>query len=276
MPRSIERLTAIKKISMIKMKTLVLFAMITAAFSSCVAHQDLITFRDASFTNEETETIENATQLRIQPDDLIRISVHSVDEEAAAPFNIDAPMTQFQAINGGSLELFSGYLVDREGFIDFPLLGKVEVEGLTLEDVKANISDSLETYIKAPVVNARYLNFKVVVLGEVNNPGMVRLTNSRVTILEAIGQAGDLGLYADRQDIVVVREMGGKRSYARVNLYDDSIFDSPFFYLQQNDVVYVKPLRAKTAAVADPAQRVVSYGTAAISLVALVLTLLLR
>lgn len=250
--------------------------MITAAFSSCVAHQDLITFRDASFTNEETETIENATQLRIQPDDLIRISVHSVDEEAAAPFNIDAPMTQFQAINGGSLELFSGYLVDREGFIDFPLLGKVEVEGLTLEDVKANISDSLETYIKAPVVNARYLNFKVVVLGEVNNPGMVRLTNSRVTILEAIGQAGDLGLYADRQDIVVVREMGGKRSYARVNLYDDSIFDSPFFYLQQNDVVYVKPLRAKTAAVADPAQRVVSYGTAAISLVALVLTLLLR
>lgn len=245
------------------------------AFSSCVSHKDLVSFGEAELPADAPQKIENALVITIQPNDLLRITVNSISPEAAAPFNIEPPTGGQGANNAGpeAIDLFKGYLVDDRGFIDFPLLGQIEVAGLTLETVRNQLRDRLKTYLKDPVVGARFLNFRVTVLGEVARPGVVRLTNPRVTLLDALGYAGDLSNYADRSDILVVRELGDQRMYHHFDLRTENPFNSDFFYLKQNDVVYVKPTRAKTAAIADPGQRLVNYGTAALSVATLLIAL---
>ena len=246
--------------------------------SSCISHKELVNFRDADLVAASPEEIVNAINLTIQPEDLLRIDVNSIVDGAAEVFN--PPLTQGNAQmnqqgQGGNylLELFSGYLVDNEGYLELPVLGRVYVEGLTLEEAKANITRELRTYLKDPVVSMRYLNLKVTVMGEVNLPGVQRVSNKRVTLLEAIGMAGDLTDYANRTNVTVIREEDGIRTYARLNLQSDEIFTSPYFYLQQNDVIYVEPNDAKVATVADPAQRIISYASAGLSLVTLIIAL---
>ena len=253
---------------------------LAVSLSSCVSHQELVNFNQAQLPYGSPENILNAMELKIQPEDLLRITVHSFDPLAAAPFNIEPEGQQnLQMVNqqgqGGSnsLELFMGYFVDQEGFIDFPVLGRIEVAGLTLEQAKFKIYELLRPYLKDAVVNMRFLNFKVTVLGEVNAPGTVRLTNKRVTLLEAIGMAGDLSDYANRTNVLVIREREGSRQYARLDLQSAEIFTSPYFYLQQNDVVYVEPIRARVATVADPAQRIISYASAGLSVITLIIAL---
>lgn len=251
--------------------------LISTIFSSCVSHSELMNFNAESFPQNTAEDILNATQLRIQPEDLLRITVHSYDEDAAAPYNIEQGGQQGGQMNNlqtpGSLELFMGYFVDQEGAIDFPSLGRIKVQGLTLEEAKFKILDLLEPFLNDAVVNIRFLNFKVSVFGEVNLPGMIRLTNKRVTLLEVLSMAGDITDYGNRKNVLIVRERSGQRLYARLDLQSPEIFSSPYFYLQQNDVIYVEPLQVKTALIADPAQRFISYGSAAFSLVALIITL---
>ena len=250
-------------------------------FSSCVSHKELVNFNDPSLAVDKTEEIVNAMNLTIQPEDLIRIQVSSFDPEAALPFNLEPQGQQnlmqqlAQSGDGGNyqLELFSGYLVDQDGFIDFPVLGRIQVNGLTLEETKAKIVESLKTYINDPVVNIRFLNLKITVLGEVNSPGTIRLSNKRVTVLEAIGLAGDLTLYANRNNILVIREENGKRTSTRLDLQKPEIFNSPYFYLQQNDLIYVEPTKVRIATVADPVQRFISYTTGLISIVSLIIAL---
>ncbi|HMO39139.1 MAG TPA: polysaccharide biosynthesis/export family protein [Saprospiraceae bacterium] len=258
-----------------------LLCLLLSSLSSCVTHQQLLNFQGEELPLNQPEDILNAVNLRIQPEDLLRITVHSYDEEAAAPFNIEGTeqgggnrmMMGGGGQNSQGLELFMGYFVDREGMIDFPVLGRVPVAGLTLEEAKFKLLDMLQTYLKDAVVNMRFLNFKVTVLGEVNLPGTVRLTNKRVTVLEALGMAGDLTPYANRANILIIREHEGKRVYERLNLQDNSVFVSPYFYLMQNDVVYIEPLRARTATTADLFQRIIAYTSAGLSVLTLVLTL---
>ena len=252
-----------------------LFALlITGLITSCVSHEELINFNQEELPYNVAQAISNDLSIVVESDDLLRITVSSIDPEAAAPFNMEAGMTSGMGqMNAQTLELFRGYLVDREGNIDFPLLGVLKVEGKTLEDVKRMVQDQLGKYLRDPVVTARYLNFKVTVLGEVNAPGIVKLTNSRVSVLDALGYAGDLTDYADRNQVIVIREDQKERSYNRLDLQRNDIFESPFFYLKQNDVVYVRPIRARTATVADPGQRLVSYGSALISVVTLIIAI---
>ena len=255
----------------------ILYLLPLFCLTSCVSHGELISFNQTDLPASSPEDIVNAMNIRIQPEDLLRITVHSLDPLSAAPFNIEQE-GQNRQLGGGNqgsqqLELFTGYFVDQNGFIDFPVLGPIAVEGKTLEETKVMLVERLQRYLKDPVVNIRYLNFKVTVLGEVYAPGTLRLTNKRVTLLEALGMAGDLTVYAQRKNVLVIREMDGVRSYARLNLQSDEIFTSPYFYLQQNDVIYVEPLRARVATVADPAQRIISYSSAALSLVTLIIAL---
>ena len=260
-----------------------LFAYILAASlviscaSSCISHKELVNFRDAQLSGDMPEAITNATNLTIQPEDLLRIDINSLDPLAGEVFNPEGAgqggQQMGQQAQGGNytLELFTGYLVDQEGNVELPVLGSVPVVGLTLEEAKSRITEMLTTYLKDPVVSMRFLNLKVTILGEVYNPGIQRLSNKRVTILEAIGMAGDLTDYANRGDIIVLREEEGLRTYGHLNLQDDDIFSSAYFYLQQNDVIYVQPNQAKVATVADPAQRIISYASAALSLVTLII-----
>lgn len=262
---------------------LICSAVLALVFSSCVQHRQLINFNEADLPEDTPEQIVNAMNLTIQPEDLLRIDVNSFDPIAAAPFNLDpvgqqGQQQQSQLLNqstGGNYgpELFMGYFVDQDGFIDFPVLGKLKVEGLTIEEAKGEIYELLQEYLKDPVVNMRFLNLKVTILGEVNRPGVQRLSNKRITILEAIGMAGDLSDYANRNNVLVIREEEGRRTYTRLDLQSAKIFTSPYFYMQQNDVIYVEPIQARIATVADPAQRIISYTTAGLSLISLIIAL---
>ncbi len=262
------------------LKHLIYASLLLTSLSSCVPHSELINFNEANLPEDQPEAIVNAMNLTIQPEDLLRITGHSYDPLAAAPFNVEpAGQQNMQGIGQGgtggnyTLELFMGYLVDQEGYIDFPVLGRIEVEGLTIEEAKLRIYELLQTYLKDPVVNMRYLNLKITILGEVQLPGVQRLSNKRVTLLEAIGMAGDLTDYANRSNILVIREEEGRRTYTRLDLQSAEIFTSPYFYLQQNDVIYVEPIQARVATVADPAQRIISYASAGLSIITLIIAL---
>lgn len=258
----------------------------TVLLSSCVQHRQLINFNEADLPEDTPEQIVNAMNLTIQPEDLLRIDVHSIDPLAAAPFNPGSgpdgqrPQNNMQMMGGQGgqggnymLELFQGYLVDQNGYIDFPVLGQLKVEGLTIEEAKGQIYKLLQEYLKDPVVEMRFLNLKITILGEVNGPGVQRLSNKRVTLLEALGMAGDLSDYANRNNVLVIREEEGRRTYTRLDLQSAEIFTSPYFYMQQNDVIYVEPIQARIATVADPAQRIISYTTAGLSLISLIIAL---
>jgi len=262
-------------------KTILYFLLLAFSLSSCVTYDPLISFEEGVPTSS-TEEILNQMELRIQPEDLLKIDVYSANPEAVAAFNLqqmgggqqmNMQQMGLQGMGTNNLEFFMGYFVDQEGSVDLPYLGTVDVLGLTLAQAKNKIADRLKRYVTDAVVNIRFLNFKVTILGEVNRPGTVRLSNKRVTLLEAIGIAGDLTPYANRAEVLIVREERGERTYARLNLQDYDIFESPYFYLQQNDVVYVEPLRSRIATVADPLQRFIGYGSGVLSIVTLIIAL---
>ena len=245
--------------------------------TGCVSYKELRSFEGVPAQNTYQEEIDNRQELLIQPKDLLRIDVESVDPAAAAPFNL-----QDQAQGGSAqasplnIQFFQGYLVDDDGFVDLPLLGRVEAAGQTLESLQFLVRGRLREYLVDPVVNVRYLNFKVTILGEVFNPGVITMPNSRVTILDAIGMAGDLTDYANRDNILLVREEDGVRTYNRISLQSDNIFSSEYYYLKQNDFIYVDPIRARTATVSDPGQRVLTYLGPVLSVVTLVIALVAR
>ena len=254
----------------------VLFLLV-GTLTGCVNYQELRNFRDVPGSTGMQEEIENRTELQIQPKDLLRIDVESIDPEAAMPFNQSSQMASASQASPQNIQLFQGYLVDEDGYVDLPLLGRVEAAGQTVESLQFLIRGRLREYLRDPVVNVRFLNFKVTVLGEVFTPGVISLPNSRVTILEAIGMAGDLTDYANRDNILIVRETDGIRSFQRISLQDDDIFNSEFYYLKQNDVIYVDPIKARTATVSDPGQRLLQYLGPIISIAtSVILTLVIR
>jgi polysaccharide export outer membrane protein len=226
---------------------------------------------------QQVEKIAEKTQIRVQADDILNITIYGINPETVKPFNtmsLEGGNAQILQ-NPQTMDLVFGYLVDKEGFVDLPIIGRMEVMNLTITQVKAKIVDVLKKYLTEPVVNVRLLNFRVTVIGEVLKPGLVRLTNERLTLLEAIGQAGDLTLYANRTNILIIREKDGQRLLGRVNLQKKDFFNSPFFYLQQNDVVYVEPIREKVTTGSDWATRslpFISTGISVISLIVLIAT----
>ncbi len=254
-----------------------LFLFLTAVIlvgSSCVRHPELLNFSEGPAFPSTPETITNSPKLILQADDLISIRVKALDEETTLPFNVDLPNVAAGNINANSaVRPMFGYLVSAEGTIDFPILGTLEVAGKSIEQVRVIITEKLEPYLKDPVVIIRFLNFRVTVLGEVLQPSTFFFANERVTVLDALGQAGDLTPYANRTNVLIIREVGGERQYGYLNLQDRSIFKSDFFYLRQNDVIYVEPLEEKTASLRDQSQRILPWLSVITSLTTLVITL---
>ncbi|MBK8501594.1 MAG: polysaccharide biosynthesis/export family protein [Saprospiraceae bacterium] len=172
-----------------------------------------------------------------------------------------------------SLQL-NGYLVDPKGDIDFPILGSINLNGLTTVEAKESIAKLLTSYLRDPVVNIRFLNFKITVSGEVANPGTFTVVNERITLPEAISRAGDLTNYADRRNILIIREIDGVRTFNRINLQSSSIFDSDYYYLRQNDLVYIEPLKAKTGAIGDQTNETASFVVGSATLIAVIVSIL--
>jgi polysaccharide export outer membrane protein len=182
------------------------------------------------------------------PDDLLTITVTAWDPAVVTPFNpptyaystIIEGETTVQAAQG----LFT-YLVDKDGYIDYPVLGRVHVQGLTKHELAEKLRKDISKYIDDPLVKVSLVNFKVTVLGEVNRPGTISIRNDRVSILDVLGSVGDVTINANRTNLLIVRDNNGSIERTRVDLTDPAIFASPYYYLQQNDVVYVEPNDAK-------------------------------
>ncbi len=250
------------------MKKSLPFLLLLTCLASCISHRDMLILKNIPQNADSADIITNQSEIRVQPDDLLAITVSSYNLEASKPFGSaeDARLLA-QSMSGMNYtaEMLTGYFVDAEGFIDFPVLGRVDVNKKTISEVKDHLFTMLKTYLKDPVVNVRILNFKVTVLGEVKNPGLVRLSNKRLTVLEAIGMAGDLTTYSNRTNVLVVREKNGKRYVKRLNLQKNDCLESPFYYLQQNDIVYVEPNKTKVNTVADKSSRILAWVSAGVS-----------
>lgn len=180
--------------------------------------------------------------LRIEPDDELFISVNSLVPEATAAYNL--PLSNPATIS--SLRLTeqprqTTYIVSESGYIILPVLGRMYVKGLTTQELAERITKEVEKEVKDPVVKVQLLNFRVNVLGEVAHPGSRNITRERYSILDAISDAGDLTPYGQRDQVILIREENGKRAYHQLNLNDVATLSSPYFYMQQNDVLYVAP-----------------------------------
>lgn len=187
---------------------------------------------------------------KIMPKDVLTITVNTVNPEAAAPFNLTVP-TSFnnQSRSTYSQPILQTYLVDNEGTIDYPVLGRIKVGGLTKRECETMIHDKIKPYLNAnekPVVTVRMSSYSISVLGEVARPGSYQVSREKINILEALAQAGDLTIYGVRENVKLIREDSkGKKQIYHINLNDANLLTSPYYYLQQNDIVYVEPNKVK-------------------------------
>lgn len=202
----------------------------------------------------------NSREAKIQKGDLLSITVYSDNPAATAIFN------QAQVTAGGTTTA-GGYLVDPLGNIRFQTLGVVHVEGLTKLELMKEMDEKLKTYLTNPYTDIRFLNFRVNVIGEVNRPGPYIIPEEKLSVLELLGLAGDLTIYGRRDNVLVIREMEGKREFGRINLRDANLFQSKYFYLQQNDVVLVEATNKKPTADEQRLFRNLALATTVLSLV---------
>jgi len=221
-----------KKISISIFNVVLLFGIVL--LTSCASRKEVVYFQDTG--NFETLVNNNNFASKFKVDDLISIHVSSLNPEASAPFNLfrGAPGM------GGQPEQVN-YLVDQAGEIDFPVIGKLKIEGLSPDELRALLRDKLSDYLKDPIINIRLLNFTVTVLGAVNQPGTYPVNGEQITILEALGLAGDLRVQGVRENVLVIRDFNGTKVYTRIDLTSKNMVKSPIYYLTQNDVVYVEP-----------------------------------
>ncbi|MFD2584169.1 polysaccharide biosynthesis/export family protein [Pedobacter vanadiisoli] len=219
--------------------------------SSCVSNKKIAYFQDIQSVNQAK--LENAvafTEPVIQPDDILSINVFTLNPQSGVIVNQAAANT----ILGGSAntavaaQQVNGFLVDRNGDVELSLIGKVKVIGLTTYQARELIREKASLFYKEPNVQLRFANFKVSVLGEVNAPSAYTLPNEKVTILDALSLAGDLTIYGRRENVLIIRDNNGKKEFARLDLNSSDIFSSPYYYLKQNDVVYVEPNKRKVSA----------------------------
>jgi polysaccharide export outer membrane protein len=264
-----------QKIALQKMDRILFYSLLASALSlaSCVNHKQLVNFNEGPEFPTGAQPIPTLADVRIQPDDLLEIGVYAEDPAAVAPFTLQGIGARTKEENNVA---GNNYLVDRQGDIEFPVLGKIHLAGLKVEEARDTFKQKLARYISNPIVNVRWLNFKFTVLGEVNSPATYNLPENSVTVLEAVGLAGDLTIYGNRENLLIIREQDGRREFGRINLRDRAAFSSPYFYLKQNDVVYVEPLKQKTGLVGDQVTTKILPWVSAGAIVANVIILLVR
>jgi len=239
--------TLMKYKSSIFIKTTCLLSLVFLLFS-CASRKKIVYYQNIDTVTADKN--QNSYEVKIQPDDLLMIIVSAEDPEIALPFNLSTIATQ----NDSNLQAATGqrtiqsYLVDKSGDIQFPVLGKLHIGGLTRTEALQFLKDKIAVYIKNPIINMRIMNFKFSMQGEVNIPGTYSITSERVTLIEALSMAKDMTIYGKRDNILIIREVNGVKSFNRVDVTKADFINSPFYYLAQNDVVYVEPNRTKVNA----------------------------
>jgi polysaccharide biosynthesis/export protein len=236
-----------KYTSPVFIKATCLLSLIFLLFS-CASRKDIVYYQNIDAVTAGQNA--NSYEVKIQPDDLLMIIVSAEDPEIALPFNLSIIATQ----NDSNLQAATGqrtiqsYLVDKSGNIEFPVLGKLQIGGLTRTELLQFLKEKISVYIKNPIINMRIMNFKISMQGEVNIPGTYSIASERVTLIEALSMAKDMTIYGKRDNILVIREVNGVKSYNRVDITKADFINSPFYYLAQNDVVYIEPNRTKVNA----------------------------
>ena len=262
-----------------KHQYLISLTLVSIMLASCGSTKDV-----AYLQNSEDIDFARSEYLydaRIMPKDILTITVNTVNPDAAAPFNLTVP-TSFnnQTRNTYSQPILQTYLVDNQGFIDYPVIGRLEVGGLTKSMCEKLLHDKIKPYLneaETPVVTVRMSNYKISVLGEVNRPGMFTVSNEKINILEALAQAGDLTIYGVRNKVKLIREDAkGRKEIHTINLNDANIINSPYYYLQQNDIVYVEPnkVKAQNSAIGQSTTLIMSGTSILVSLASLIVNIL--
>jgi polysaccharide export outer membrane protein len=205
--------------------------------------------------------VNKTTEIKIQPGDLLRISLSSLIPEFDAAFDEKGPLPDFNKDVINSINN-DGFLVNDAGEISIPFLGSINISGLTKEQARLMIQNGMKEYIVDPIVSVRFANFKVTVIGEVNNPSTFYVPTENITIFEAIGLAGDMTVFGLRQNVLLVRESEGIRSVHKINFNEKALLNSPFYYLKQNDVIYIQPDRLKAIKASTNERNLVLAGLA--------------
>lgn len=236
--------------------------------TSCTSSKKIAYFENA--TDTTFEAMINNVEPPIQPNDILNISITSLNKAASEAFNTD-----FQAV--GISTQFAGYLVNNDGNIQMPTLGSIAAAGLTKNQLKDKITSVIleKKLLLDPIVNIRFLNFEVTVIGEVAKPTVINVPNERISLLKAIGLAGDLTIYGKRDNILLIREEDGKKITRHIDINSKDFFSSPYYYLQPNDVVYVEPNKAKRAT-ANKSQQTVPIILSSLSIFAIILTSIIK
>lgn len=211
-------------------------------FSSCGSRKNMVYFQPDS---TQINTLYEQHVPKIQPNDILTIVVTAADPKVTAPFNPLSTMMSTNLTQQTDLALRPTYTVNENGNISFPILGEVHLAGMTRTEAIDKLRRDLSEYIKDPGVNINFNNFRVSVLGEVSRPGSFIMPTERVTVLEALGMAGDLTIRGVRENILLIREVDGQKTMHRLDLTQQKTLNSPYYYLVQNDVIYVEPNKAQ-------------------------------
>lgn len=231
-----------------KIKSFIVFCLCTLLLAGCTSYKSVPYLQNPEVVNQLDDALP-LYDAKIMPKDLLTITVNTTDPEAAAPFNLTV-QTSINTARTSSLTqqpTLQQYLVNNEGSIDFPVLGRLHVGGLTKNQAEDLIREKLADYLReTPIVTVRMANYKIAVLGEVAHPGMFTVSNEKVNIFEALAMAGDLTIWGMRDNVKLIREDAqGKREIVLLNLNNADIITGPYYYLQQNDILYVNPNKTK-------------------------------
>ncbi len=220
----------------LNLRSFLLLGVATLLVTSCASKKDIVYFQDAG--NYETIVSDNTQNNAFKVNDVIGINVSTLDPTASVPFNLIMGV-RTEGNFGQPQQL--DYIVDKNGDIDFPVLGAVKVLGLNPQQTKELLKEKLKPYLKDPIINIRLRNFRVTVLGQVNRPGTYLVNGEQITVLEAIGLAGDINIKGKRDNVLLVRDFNGTKVYKRIDLTSKDVLSSDAYYLTQNDIVYVEP-----------------------------------
>ena len=217
--------------------------------TSCKTQEDVLYFKDLAKTGDIAIVLPDSIkeyEPQFEPDDMLQISVSSLNPNAAAIFNL--PLQNFlspgETLVNATASLQT-YLIDPEGYINFPVLGRIKMKGFTRSEATQYLTQELSKYLEEPIVNIQCSNFKFSVLGEVTKPGTYKYGSERLSILDALGYANDITIYGNHKNVLLIREQNGVRSFHRLDLTQPDVFTSPYYYIMHNDVIYVEPNDAR-------------------------------
>jgi polysaccharide export outer membrane protein len=238
---------------------------------------------DSVTTKKILQTIPPSQSALVRSDDVLNITIQTLDPNANSilnqgnlPVNSGA-VTNSNSSNTSTQAVISGYLVNKEGYVHLPYVGDVLVKGLTTDQVKEIVAQKVSVYFKDPVVNVRFTNFKITVIGEVRNPSTFLFPNENPTVFDALGLAGDITLYGRRDNVMLIRsEEDGKRSIVRLDLDSASAISSPYFYLKPNDVIYVEPTEDRVASESAYRTKDIAVIAAALSLMVVIVARIIQ